>query len=102
VRKDDGAGLLLEREGEIEEVPDRAAAGAHERPAVADEVDALGGRERGLRGGEDGGVLLRGVGDAVVALAGGVGEDKGRAGWERKRFGLRGEDLADGLVVGLP
>ncbi len=74
--EDCGVGVLLEGEDEIEVVADVALTGADERPAVAEEADALGRGEGGFGFGYDGVELLRGVGGAVVAFAVGVGVEE--------------------------
>ena len=69
-------GIVLDREHEIEEVAYRTLTGADEGPSVADKSDALSGAQSSFCLGQDGVVLLRRVGGAIVAFAVSVGVEE--------------------------
>ncbi len=96
VAEHERVGVFLERQGEVEELADGNPARLRQRPAVADEADALGNAERGFCDGGDG-LRLRGrVGDAVVALLACIGVEEPRAGRGLDHRGRAGDERADG------
>ena len=83
-----GIGIGFDGGDQVEIVADGGLVGAHLRPLVADEADALGGGEAGFDLSHQGRVNAGRIGAAVVALAAGIGKEEAGCGrlqaWSRR------------------
>ena len=71
-----GFGVGFDGGHEVQIVADGCLVGARLRPFVADQADALDGRESGFNLRDQSSVLARRIGAAIVALAAGIGEEE--------------------------